>query len=72
MAGPRVVVLYEDKTAGGLHHLVRSMVEVYRNEAGREPFAYFGSSPMKGNSKLIEECPVTSDCVFSDPSARIT
>jgi hypothetical protein len=56
MAGPRVVVLYEDKTAGGLHHLVRSMVEVYRNEAGREPFAYFGSLPMKGNSKLIAEC----------------
>jgi hypothetical protein len=56
MAGPRVVALYEDKTAGGLHHLVRTIVEVYRNEAGREPFAYFGSLPMKGNSKLVAEC----------------
>ena len=56
MAGPRVVVLYEDKTAGGLHHLVRTIVEVYRNEAGREPFAYFHALPMKGNSKLVAEC----------------
>jgi hypothetical protein len=56
MPGPRVVVLYEDKTAGGLHHLVRTIVQVYRSEAGREPFAYFGSLPMKGNSKLVAEC----------------
>jgi hypothetical protein len=56
MAGARVVVLYEDKTAGGLHHLVRSIVRVHRNQAGREPFAYFGSLPMKGNSKLVAEC----------------
>jgi hypothetical protein len=56
MAGPRVVVLYEDKTAGGLHDLVRSIVTAHRNEDGREPFSYFGSLPMKGNSKLIAEC----------------
>jgi hypothetical protein len=56
MPGSRVVVLYEDKTAGGLHHLVRTIVEVYRNEAGREPFTYFHALPMKGNSKLVAEC----------------
>ncbi len=31
-------------------------MELYRNEAGREPFSYFGALPMKGNSKLIAEC----------------
>ncbi len=56
MPGPRVVVLYEDKTAGGLHHLVRTIVQVHRSEVGREPLAYFGSLPMKGNSKLVAEC----------------
>ncbi len=56
MPGPRVVILYEDKTAEGLHRLIATMVTVRRNEQDREPFAYFRSLPMKSNGKLIEEC----------------
>lgn len=56
MAGPRVAILYEDKTAGGLHRLVSAMVQHQRRRSGREPFAYFKDLPMKGNSKLVAEC----------------
>jgi hypothetical protein len=54
--GPRVVILYEDRTAGGLHHLIWRMVAVNRGQQDREPFSYFGSLPMKANAKLIAEC----------------
>lgn len=56
MPGPRVVILYEDKTAGGLHHLIKRMVAVRRGEQNRDPFASFHSLPMKANAKLIAEC----------------
>ena len=56
MPGPRVVVLYEDKTGGGLHRLISVIVTTRRAEAGREPFAYFRDLAMKSNSKLIVEC----------------
>src|SRR5262245_33421629 len=56
MAGPRIAILYEDKTAGGLHKLVSAMVQQERRRSGREPFAYFKDLPMKGNSKLVAEC----------------
>jgi hypothetical protein len=49
---PRVVVLYEDKTAGGLHKLVSRMVQ----ETRAEPLWYFRSLPMKGNGKLVKAC----------------
>jgi hypothetical protein len=56
VAGPRVVSLYEDKTGGGLHRLVSTMVMTKRAEAGREPLAYFRDLAMKSNTKLIAEC----------------
>jgi hypothetical protein len=56
MAGPRVVVLYEDKTGGGLHKLVEAMVKARRSDEGREPLAYFKPLAMKGNTKLVAEC----------------
>jgi hypothetical protein len=54
--GPRVVVLYEDKTSGGLHHLVRTMVTMNRSIAGRDPFEPFEAMAMKGNGNLIKGC----------------
>jgi hypothetical protein len=54
--GPRVVILYEDKTAGGLHHLISRMVEVRRGAQNRDRFSYFQPLPMKANAKLIEAC----------------
>lgn len=56
MPGPRVVILYEDKTGGGLHRLISVIVTTRRAEAGREPMAYFSPLAMKSNSKLIAEC----------------
>lgn len=56
MPGPRVVILYEDKTAGGLHELVSKIVKTRRAEQGREPLAYLHGSAQKSNSKLIVEC----------------
>ena len=50
--GPRVVILYEDKTAGGLHHLISRMVEVRRGELNRDRLSYFHPLPMKANAKL--------------------
>ena len=37
MAGPRVVILYEDRTSEGLHNLTRTIVTTLRAEAGGEP-----------------------------------
>jgi hypothetical protein len=54
--GPRVLVLYEDKTGGGLHRLISVIVTTRRAEAGREPLAYFRDLAMKSNNKLIAEC----------------
>jgi hypothetical protein len=55
-SGPRVVVLYEDKTGGGLHNLVRLMVELRRADEGRAPISHFKPLAMKGNTQLISEC----------------
>jgi len=54
--GPRVVVLYEDKTGGGLHHFVRTVVTTYRSLASREPIDPFKDFPLKGNANLIKAC----------------
>jgi hypothetical protein len=54
--GPRVVILYEDRTAGGLHSLVSKMVRVRRREENRESIAYFHRWSTNANSKLIKEC----------------
>ena len=56
MPGSRVVILYEDKTGGGLHSLVRVIVTTRRAEVGREPLAYLYPLAMKSNTKLIAEC----------------
>ncbi len=52
MTPPRVVILYEDKTFGGLHKLVSRMVR----RARVEPLWYLQALPMKGNSKLVKAC----------------
>lgn len=56
MTPPRVVVLYEDKTAGGLHKLVGRMVQSRRADRQAEPLRYLQALPMKGNGKLVKEC----------------
>ena len=56
MSAPRIVLLYEDKTAGGIHRLLETIVTARRNEERLPPFLYFKSMPMKGNSLLLKSC----------------
>jgi hypothetical protein len=56
MSAPRIVLLYEDKTAGGIHRLLEAIVTARRNAEGLHPFPYFKALPMKGNSLLLKSC----------------
>lgn len=67
MPGPRVVLLYEDKTGGGLHSLVSAMMNARRSAEGREPLAYFKALAMKGNTKLVAECSQYQNMRFRGP-----
>jgi hypothetical protein len=56
MSAPRIVLLYEDKTVGGIHRLLEAIVTARRNAEGLHPFPYFKALPMKGNSLLVKSC----------------
>jgi hypothetical protein len=67
MTAPRVVILYEDKTAGGLHDLISAMVHQRRAAENRPRLDHFEPIPKKGNANLLKGCKDYSRIRFHGP-----